>query len=398
MTTYEENLLAARFAALAPEPLAGDWGDVRERAGMARNRRGPFERSQAHPGWRRRLLVALVAVALVAAATTAAWAIVREFILDRGFVGLPPVGALPSAPEPGELVLSFNGRSATLPLDHGKANRSPIGHPMTHVFIYADGRIIWQREGWVPAGANDELSGFLEQRLTAEGVELLRSQVLSTGLFGKDLALVSGEQGWGAIQARSHGRLVTLRWIWADQQGPTNPFPGDLRNYRFRAATPEQDRALLRLDALLGDPAASLPASAWHDRRIRAYVPSRYAVCWQHRPEQGPDNPPPSIAPERILPLLPTAVADLLRRRGVVPWHDADIPSRACSIVPTAEARSVAQALDDAGFEEGVVGNRIDASLGGLTYRLEAPAGRPGHVYVWFEPTLPHGGWVGTGG
>jgi hypothetical protein len=195
------------------------------------------------------------------------------------------------------------------------------------------------------------------------------------------------------MQARNRGRLVTVRWIWPDQRGPTNPFPG---NYAFTAATPEQERALLRLDALLGDPAASLPASVWQDREIRAYVPSRYAVCWQHRPEQGPDNPPPSIEPARIVPLLPTAVADLLRRRGVVPWNG--IPSRACSVVPTGEARAVAHALDDAGLGEGVVGNGIDASLGGLTYRLKAPGGRPGHVYVWFEPTLPHGEWVGTSG
>jgi hypothetical protein len=394
MTTYEESLLAARFAALAPEPLAGDWDEVLDRAGTARNRRSRVERSHAHQG-RRRLVVALVAVAIVAAVTTAAWGLVRVLVLDRGFVGLPPMGASPSAPESGALVLSFNGRSATLPLYLGKADPNPIGHPMTHVFVYADGRIIWQREGWVPAGANDGLSGFLEQRLTAEGVELLRSQVLSTGLFSKDLALVSDVRGWGSIQARNHGRLVTLRWIWPDQRGPTNPFPG---SYAFTAATPEQDRALLRLDALFGDPAASLPARAWQDGEIRAYVASRYAVCWQHRPEQGPDNPPSAIAPARIFPLLPTAVADLLRRRGVVPWNDTDIPSRACSIVPTAEARTVAQALDDAGFEEGVVGNGIDARLGGLTYRLEAPAGAPGHVYVWFEPTLPDGEWVGTGG
>jgi hypothetical protein len=35
---YEDNLLAARFAALAPESLAGDWGDVLGRAGAAPKR------------------------------------------------------------------------------------------------------------------------------------------------------------------------------------------------------------------------------------------------------------------------------------------------------------------------------------------------------------------------
>ena len=28
MSTYDDNLLAARFAALAPEPLPGNWDDV----------------------------------------------------------------------------------------------------------------------------------------------------------------------------------------------------------------------------------------------------------------------------------------------------------------------------------------------------------------------------------
>ena len=33
MSTYEDNLLAARFSALAPEPLPGDWADVVGRVG-----------------------------------------------------------------------------------------------------------------------------------------------------------------------------------------------------------------------------------------------------------------------------------------------------------------------------------------------------------------------------
>ncbi len=39
MSAYEENLMAARFAALAPEPLPGDWNDVLGRAGAARKGR-----------------------------------------------------------------------------------------------------------------------------------------------------------------------------------------------------------------------------------------------------------------------------------------------------------------------------------------------------------------------
>jgi hypothetical protein len=398
MSTYEHDLLAARFAVLAPEPLPGNWDEVLERAGVARRLGRRVELPSSFRRRRRLLLVALAVVVLVAVATTAAFGIVRVFILDKGFVGLPPVGATPSNPRNGKLILSFNGRngklilsfngrSSTLPLYRRKGTRvlTPDGlGPMTHVFVYADGRVIWAREGWVPAGANDWLSGFLEQRLTPDGVELLLSRVLSTSLFSDDVALVvRPPYGWGAIRARNGERLVTVRWRSA------SPFWDDIGP----AATPEQERDLLRLDALLGDPAASLPGSAWQEREIRAYVPSAYATCWTHNPELGPDQPTQAIPPSRVLTLLPATVEDVLRRRGPV-RRGHHSPPTDCSVVPTEEARAIAQALEDAGLEEGVVGNGIDASYGGDTYRFKAPDGRPGYVYVFFEPTLPHGEWI----
>ena len=36
---YEDSWLSGRFAALAPEPLSGNWDEVLDRAGTARNRR-----------------------------------------------------------------------------------------------------------------------------------------------------------------------------------------------------------------------------------------------------------------------------------------------------------------------------------------------------------------------
>ena len=109
----------------------------------------------------------LVAVALVAMVTASAFA-VRTFVLDRGLVGLPPVGATPSAPETGELVLAAYVFSAE------------VGR--IRLWAYSDGRFISfpQRKG---------PSGWVEQRLTAEGVERLRSEITSTGLFGNDRKL-----------------------------------------------------------------------------------------------------------------------------------------------------------------------------------------------------------------
>jgi Tol biopolymer transport system component len=80
MSTCGDNLLAARFAALAPEPLAGDWNDVLGRAGAAPKGRRRLVGS-ALQGRRGRRLVALAAAALVVAvATAAAFGTVRDFL------------------------------------------------------------------------------------------------------------------------------------------------------------------------------------------------------------------------------------------------------------------------------------------------------------------------------
>ena len=67
MSMYDDSQLSGRFAALAPEPLSGNWDEVLDRAGMARNGRQRFERSRAVPGRRRRLVVVLAALAVAAA-------------------------------------------------------------------------------------------------------------------------------------------------------------------------------------------------------------------------------------------------------------------------------------------------------------------------------------------
>jgi hypothetical protein len=138
-------------------------------------------------------------------APTVAPAIPPPAFARVGFVGLPPVGAPPSSPERGQLVLSY------------------FGPRFTHwyqVWVYEDGRLIWQREGDLREGANEYATGFLEQRLTPEGVELLRRRgTAEDALFG---------------------------FPWKP------PYP-----------------------------ASWLPPRAWEDPTIRAYVPSAYAVCYQ---------------------------------------------------------------------------------------------------------------------
>jgi hypothetical protein len=79
-----------------------------------------------------------------------------------GFGGLPPEGATQSEPQHGELVMTDGG--------------SP---PWYSVNLYADGRLIWARDARPgnPAG----VSVWIEQRLTPEGVELLRSGAVPLG-------------------------------------------------------------------------------------------------------------------------------------------------------------------------------------------------------------------------
>ena len=142
-----------------------------------KRRRRWLERFRFVPGRRRRLVVVLAAVALATAVTTAGWAIVREVVPHEGFVSLPPVGATPSAPESGELVIQYRDLRVTLAQAWG--------------WVYADGRLITvdarpitqQSHSDLPEAATRWSSGLVEQRLTPEGVELLRSEIVSTGLF-----------------------------------------------------------------------------------------------------------------------------------------------------------------------------------------------------------------------
>jgi hypothetical protein len=322
MTTYEDSLLAARFAALAPEPRAGDWEDILARAGRARKPRRPF----ANPlqSRRRRQLVVLAAVALVVVVGTASALAVRAYVFHQGIVGLPPVGATPSTPEKGKLVLSFT-----------------FGHSMGDpgrftVLMYADGRMIWQRLG--DYSRTDEYrnsTGWLERRLRPEGVELVRAEVISTGLVDHDLHLESGQGlNFGGIEFRNGDRLVHV--TWGDIGGPY----ADVT----KEPTPEQASALVRLDARLADPASWLPASAWEDPEIKAYVPSAYSVCLEGKKGLGLS---------RVLALLPPRAEDLLRTQENTPGTYTNLIGTFvvwCSHLTNDEARALERILDDAGL------------------------------------------------
>jgi hypothetical protein len=335
-----------------------DWDDVLGRVRVSDRRR-------------RGRLLALAAAVLVVVGSASAIGAVREFVLDRGFIGLPPEGATPSAPESGELVVSFVGRSVALE------------NEFRRVWVYADGRVIWFRGGEnVALGGNPLEVGFLERRLTPEGVELVRSEFLATGLFDHDRELVGGPFIGASAHVRDGDRLVRVAWNAAVYPAEGPP------------ATVDQVNALRRIDSLAADLDAWLPASAWDDPTIKAYVASKYAICAGWRPDVGPDDGAPAIDASRVLELLPPQLAHQVRARG---WGGPGV-GEVCSVVATKEARSVAGVLEDAGLERRGGGEERPRheSLYRLAYGFDMPDVSGVTFSIFFEPTLPHGEWVCT--
>jgi hypothetical protein len=363
---------------------APDWEDV-------------LSRSRARNGRHRRHLVLAAATALaVVIGTATAIGGVRTFVLDKGFIGLPPRGATPSAPESGELVLRWSGTSAI----HRRPHFMRGAAPYVGVWVYADGRMIWWRDG------NKLGSGYLEQRLTPEGIELLRSEV--AGLLDRSRAVLETVppdydpwadshptlfvppnygSNWGSVGVRDGDRFLSLQWFLIDNMRK----PGS----QGIVATPEQLSAHRRIDTLLTDPTSVLPPNAWAVRKVRAYVPSHYAACIDA-------SPPKDVS--QLLSLLPAPGAEVLRdeswtrvEEDVLTNTRGDERMRVvgrrvsyCSKLTTEAARDVTDALS--GFE------RHGEFAASLVYRLaEGPQGWDLTV-ISFDPYLPDGQFVKWGG
>jgi hypothetical protein len=362
MSTYEDALLATRFAALAPEPLAGDWEDVLARAGEARKGNRRFADSLRSRRYRHLVVLAAIVLAVVVGAASAL--AVRAYVFHQGIVGLAPVGATPSTPKHGELVFDFAfGHSWG---DHGRFTMS----------VYADGRMIWQRVG--DYSRTDEYrnsTGLLERRLSPEGVELVKSEVLSTGLVDHDLHLTSGKGLYfGMIDFRTGDRRVHVTW------GDDVTWDGVSPHVTREPPTREQASALMRLDEQLADPASWLPASAWEDSTTRAYVPSGYSVCYEGNKGVGRPG---------ILALLPPAAEDLLRTQEVTPNEYTNLLGTFvlwCSRLTNEEARTLERILDGAGV-------RSVKDVFGLSYgALDVHVAGETDFTLMLNPILPDGG------
>jgi hypothetical protein len=283
---------------------------------------------------RRQRTLVLAAVALVAVVGTAsAFGTVREFVFEKGLLGLPPRGALPTKSAELEFFYWVDASQLRRPSpDPWKGHLAS-----SRAWVYADGTLLWLREVNRPGGGGvDPLStGFLEQRLTRKGVELLRSEVAAAAGLG----------------------------IFKGEPDVSESVP-DVR-----------ERLMVRLSY----PESWLPASAWMDRQAKPYVPSMFAVCFS-----AMTNDP--IEPSRIVALLPEPAQALLRGRELGPF--APVPEAkngGCVDMTTQEARSLAATLDAAGIERDT-SPRLQYDLSPLTL---SPIRR--RAFVFFEPYLPDG-------
>ena len=157
--------------------------------------------------------------------------------------GLPPEGAVPSSPQAGELV-------ATVARIHDSA-----------WYLYADGRLI-------STGGGD----WIERHLTPEGVEQVRSQFLSSGLFDPDQAFSEVPPAhvapfWCAC-VRDGGRLLSAA-----------PLPEN----QFEAL--ESSRAVGRLIDYFKQLVSSASSDSWVDSQGKEFVASKVRVLHlaQHR-------------------------------------------------------------------------------------------------------------------
>jgi hypothetical protein len=195
--------------------------------------------------------------------------------------------------------------------------------------------------------------------------------------------LVAGDSGihpWFAVYVYADGRVISAR-----EDGSAWGTTG----WREQHLT-EIGVDLLRSGAVapdwreIRDSGTWLPAAAWADARLGAYVPARYAICLWYGLDRDPRDP---AAIARQLPAGAQVVLDLADRAYDVN-ADGQPGGMRCHDVVTTDAHAFDAALAGSGIVPIVVGQNW------IEYRVPGPDN--GHV--WIIPLLPHGAWSWAGG
>lgn len=215
--------------------------------------------------------------------------------------------------------------------------------------VYADGRVIW-----VPS----DQEGYLQMRLTKEGVEWLRARAVSTGLFEHDLAL-GLDLRFGNMEVRRGDRSVIVAW------GKTPVDVSGLRMQdRFVDATPAQADELIQLEASFRDPVAwALPPDMYVQPEASPFVPTHLWVSWDR------NVPDPSKLPSPAREVLTSNLKAVLDGR--------------CGVISIAQADEIAQAMEQAGLIES------DDVRDGIAFDMPGKGGgSPSFFHA--HPALPH--------
>jgi hypothetical protein len=233
-----------------------------------------------------------------------------------------------------------------------------VGEPVLHlrgdveVAIYADGRVIWE--------IGDGDPGYLQMRLTPEGVERLRSRAVSTGLFEQDQGLTLDHAG-GGMEVRRGDRSVIV--VWGED-------PSDIRSWakafvprdleRASAATAEQEIEVIELVAFFRDPTTwTLPRRMYVQPETSLFVPSRILVVYDLGVPDWSKLPPPA--------------------REVVSANLQRLIPDGCQVISTDQARKIARAFAQAGID-----TDYDSQRGLLSFHVRGPS------FVHSSPALPH--------
>ena len=268
------------------------------------------------------------------------------------------VGARLLQPKPSTVPLAAS--QLVLHLDSWREERD---EDRTDVAIYADGRVI---------RGPDERGGYLEQRLTPEGVERLRSRALSTGLFERDLlALGTGVVGSGHIKAFRGDRLVIVAWgtnprVDFDRpaQQERDVVSGLGPEDRFVRASSAQAAEVTELANFLRDPTTwGLTDDMYLQREITPFIPSHLWVSW--------DRGTPDWSQ------LPSPAREVVTR--IMGWcaNGRSADGEPEEYISLDQAREIAKVLTQAG-----VRTDYDDRLG-LTFSLPSS-------FVHAHPALPH--------
>jgi hypothetical protein len=290
-------------------------------------------------------------------------------------VEFPPPGVPPSTPLTGRSVVSFYSEDVRT-VGAGE----PDEVERTEVDVYGDGRLIWSRcvtEAWTgrrPQRADQDGcspgdlagpeglagTGWVEQRITAEAVELLRNELLSTGLFARDFESVTTNS------------TELVDYLSAEVVGPDQRLNvrADYQTFDLNPPTPEVEAGLRHIQEIFLDLEEWLPASAWVETEVMAFVPPAYSFWFkQGRNAETIIRDALSLEVVRLeADELPPPANELLTREG-------------CDLVTLDEARAIIE-----GFEAvGITASSEMSSMDILAFLVvdDEPASA-----VYFQPHL----------